>query len=184
MPNVDWDKIKAEYLAGGISQRNLAEKHGVTADQLMHRANRERWADQREAVSSKAAAKAQQKIVSQRAKDIAALDNIRTSLISKLGKAVEKFPDVPGNRMEQTMTEIIPPKDDEDSESKPVKLPKKKTVRFESDLWKMAATLEKLMAMTGYSIGSGDDADDGFLEALNAESAEVTEDASDIPDDL
>ena len=39
----DWNKIKAEYIAGGTSYRKLAEKHGVSFNTLKTRAIEEQW---------------------------------------------------------------------------------------------------------------------------------------------
>lgn len=183
MSHVDWEKIKAEYLQGGTSYRKLADKHGVPFSTLEKKARSENWTEQRKEVGEKAATKARQKIVSQRAKDIELLDRSRTLLIQKLHRTIEKFPDIPGNRMEQSVTEFIGADDDSEEKSKK-KSPKQKTVRFESDLMKMVQTLDKLMEMTGYTIIADADADDGFLDALNAQAAEVTVDDADIPEDL
>lgn len=185
MPNVDWEKIKAEYLAGGTSYRKLAEKHGVPFSTLEKRARSESWSEQRKEVGDKAAAKARQKIVSQRVKDITALERVRTKLIHKLEKTVDRFPDIPGNRMEQSVTETIEEKGEPNRFGIPTrKPPKKKTVLVESDLLRMASMLEKLMDMTGYVNTDDSVHDDGFIDALNATSSEVTEDASDVPEGL
>ncbi|MBQ8201455.1 MAG: hypothetical protein IJZ74_06790 [Clostridia bacterium] len=185
MPNVEWEKIKAEYLAGGTSYRKLAEKYEVPRSTLEQRAKREGWRKQHEDVKGKAEAKARQKIVTQRANDIAALDRARSKLIKKLEHAVDKFPDIPGNRMEQSITETIEVKGEPNKFGIPTrKPPKKKTVLIESDLLRMATMLEKLMDMTGYVNTDDSERDDGFIDALNATSLEVTEDASDVPEDL
>ncbi|MEE1200127.1 MAG: helix-turn-helix domain-containing protein, partial [Christensenellales bacterium] len=81
MSHVDWEKIKAEYLQGGTSYRKLADKHGVPFSTLEKKARSENWTEQRKEVGEKAATKARQKIVSQRAKDIELLDRSRTLLI-------------------------------------------------------------------------------------------------------
>ena len=39
----DWNKIKAEYIAGGTSYRKLAEKHGVSFNTLKTSAIEEQW---------------------------------------------------------------------------------------------------------------------------------------------
>ena len=183
MSHVDWNKIKAEYLQGGTSYRKLAEKYSVSFSTLEKRARSESWAEQRKDVSEEAAAKARQKIVSQRAKDIELLDRSRTLLIQKLHRTIEKFPDIPGNRMEQSVIEFIGA-DDESEEKSKKKFPKQKTVRFESDLMKMVQTLDKLMEMTGYVNTGENDVDDGFMDALHAQALEVTADDTDIPEDL
>lgn len=57
---VDWNAIRTEYIGGGISQRQLAKKHGVTPGALMQKANREHWQqDKDEAVSMALAASKQ-----------------------------------------------------------------------------------------------------------------------------
>ena len=40
---VEWQKIKAEYLAGNTSYRKLAEKYGITLAVLRNVAEREEW---------------------------------------------------------------------------------------------------------------------------------------------
>lgn len=42
---MDWNKIKQEYISGGISYRKLAEKHGVSESTLSKRAMNEKWAE-------------------------------------------------------------------------------------------------------------------------------------------
>lgn len=42
---MDRKKLKAEYLAGGISYRGLAEKYGVSLSSVCRQAKREKWAD-------------------------------------------------------------------------------------------------------------------------------------------
>lgn len=182
MSHVEWEKIKAEYLQGGTSQRKLAEKYGISYNTFKDRASREAWAKQREEIHSKSAAKAQQKIVSQRAKDIELLDKSRTLLIQKLHSSIEKFPDIPGNRMEQSITEMIAADGDPEDKTKK-KIPKQKTVRFESDLVKLVQTLDKLMALTGYVNTGENDVDDGFMGALHDQALEVAADDTDIPED-
>lgn len=182
MSHVDWEKIKAEYLQGGTSYRKLANKHSVSFSTLRARAIKEKWSNKRDEVCIKAATKAEQKIVSQRAKDIELLDKSRTLLIQKLHRSIEKFPDVPGNRMEQSVTELIEANDDSEDKTKK-KIPKQKTVRFESDLMKMVQTLDKLMALTGYVNTDEGDIDDGFMDALHDQALEVTADDTDIPED-
>ena len=51
--NPDWTAIKAEYLAGGIGYRKLAEKHGVSFGTLKGRAIADGWAKERERVQHK-----------------------------------------------------------------------------------------------------------------------------------
>ena len=45
---INWHKIHAEYVAGGISQHKLAIKYKIPWSTLQKRANREKWATDRE----------------------------------------------------------------------------------------------------------------------------------------
>ena len=40
---MDWNKIKAEYIAGGTSYRKLAEKYGIDRNKIQVRATKENW---------------------------------------------------------------------------------------------------------------------------------------------
>lgn len=40
---VNWNKIRAEYIAGGTSFRALAEKHGVSKDMIARKAKAQSW---------------------------------------------------------------------------------------------------------------------------------------------
>ena len=51
---MDWEKIKAEYIAGGTSYRKLAEKYGVSFSTLKEIARREKWTDLKEKARYKA----------------------------------------------------------------------------------------------------------------------------------
>ena len=69
-------------------------------------------------------------------------------------------------------------------DSEPKKPGKHKIVQFESDLLKMVTALEKLMEMSGYFVGGGEENDDGFIDALNSTALEVNEFEADIPEDM
>lgn len=42
---MDWNKIKAEYIAGGTSYRKLCEKYGLKLSELRSVAEREKWVE-------------------------------------------------------------------------------------------------------------------------------------------
>lgn len=67
MAATDWDKIKAEYIAGGTSYRELAEKHDISEDKIKKRAAKEKWRDLRNDTCTKIARKVQEKIVQRKA---------------------------------------------------------------------------------------------------------------------
>lgn len=90
---MNWRKIKAEYIAGGISQRALAEKYGVNPNLLMRHANKESWNAKRKAAESKAMEKVEQKTAEIVADNAVLLQQIKTGLLQKLKTMVEAYPD-------------------------------------------------------------------------------------------
>lgn len=63
----DWKKIKKEYIAGGISHRQLSEKHGVSYSTLKKVAAREHWTDMRNQAEAKENAKVVEAVSSKNA---------------------------------------------------------------------------------------------------------------------
>lgn len=59
--NINWLKIKEEYITSSISQRDLADKHNISFNTLKDRATAEKWFDLRNRSIEKATTKAQQK---------------------------------------------------------------------------------------------------------------------------
>lgn len=62
MKSADKNTVRAEYLAGGISLNDLADKYGLKRATVKSWALREKWNEQRQKVASKAASKRIQKI--------------------------------------------------------------------------------------------------------------------------
>ena len=89
---MNWRKIKAEYIAGGISQRALAEKYGVSAGHLMNRAAKEKWNDKRKAAESKALEKTEQKTAEIVADNAVLLERAKTGLLRRVVEMIENFP--------------------------------------------------------------------------------------------
>jgi len=56
---VDWNAIKAEYIAGGTTYKKLAEKYGISESWLRQRASKENWSEQKNTVRTET----EQKIV-------------------------------------------------------------------------------------------------------------------------
>lgn len=56
---MDWNKIKAEYIAGGTSYRKLADKYGIDRNKIQVRATKENWVS----LKSQAQAKTESKMV-------------------------------------------------------------------------------------------------------------------------
>ena len=90
---MSWRKIKAEYIAGGISQRALAEKYGVNRNLLMRMAQKEKWKEKRDHAEAKALEKVEQKTAEIVADNAVLLERIKTKLLTRLDKMVDAYPD-------------------------------------------------------------------------------------------
>lgn len=90
---VSWRKIKAEYIAGGISQQGLADKYGVPFGTLQKRARVEKWTEKRKRADEKAAEKVSEKTAEIVSDNAVLLEKVKTGLLQKLAQMVEAYPD-------------------------------------------------------------------------------------------
>ena len=90
---MSWRKIKAEYVAGGISQRALGEKYGISEATISRRAKKEKWTAKRKAAESKAIEKVAEKTAEVVADNAVMLERIKTKLLVKLDRMVDAYPD-------------------------------------------------------------------------------------------
>ena len=68
---IDWARIKAEYVSGGISYAKLAKKHGVSVSSVKQKGTKEGWKKECTKVAEKVYQKAVQKTVQRRAENVA-----------------------------------------------------------------------------------------------------------------
>ena len=96
MASADKASVRAEYIAGGISLRDLADKYGIKQSTVKSWAHREGWEEQRKAVATTVQTKRNQKIAETVAK--VEVDNatiaasIKTELLLILKRTAENFP--------------------------------------------------------------------------------------------
>lgn len=88
---MNWRKIKAEYIAGGISQRALAEKYGIPWGTVRERANEEHWTAARKQAEEKALQKAEQKTADAVADNATRLERVKTKLLIKIERMVDAY---------------------------------------------------------------------------------------------
>ena len=110
---MDWNKLKAEYIAGGISYRKLAEKHGVSFNTLKTIAIRENWTDLREQANNNVTTKIVEKVIEEntkldvdiyevandllkKIKQMIGLEGLTTQSIKHLTSAIKDIKDVKG----------------------------------------------------------------------------------------
>ena len=87
--SVDWKAIKAEYIAGGISYRKLAEKYSVPFSTLSQMAMREKWTDLRQQTQHKTDTDLVKSIGRKNAKKSAKIDDLADRLLDKIGVLME-----------------------------------------------------------------------------------------------
>ena len=91
--DVNWNVIRADYITGSISQRNLAKKYDISINTLIKRANREKWNDQRNGTYNKITEALQQKTADV-AKDNAVIAaEIKQKLLVRLNRILDEFPE-------------------------------------------------------------------------------------------
>ena len=90
---MSWRKIKAEYIAGGISQRKLAEKYGVSWATLRRRANLEKWNEKRIKAEIKTEQKIEQKTAEVISDNAVLLQRAKTGLLQRLVQMIEEYPE-------------------------------------------------------------------------------------------
>ena len=98
---MNWRKIKAEYIAGGISQRKLAEKYGVNRNLLMRVAQKEKWKDKRDKAEAKALERVEQKTAEEVADNAVTLQRIKAKLLNKVETMLDNFPETNAAEMRE-----------------------------------------------------------------------------------
>ena len=90
---MNWRKIKAEYIAGGVSQRALAEKYGVSRTMVMKKAVAEHWTQKRAETEARTIEKVSQITADEVADNAVMLQRIKAKLLRKLDTMVDNYPD-------------------------------------------------------------------------------------------
>lgn len=81
---MDWNKLKAEYIAGGTSYRKLAKEHGVSFNTLKTIAIRENWTDLRQQANNTTTTKIVETIVEDNTKHVASINDVADKLLDKI----------------------------------------------------------------------------------------------------
>ena len=89
---IDWNSIRAEYIGGGISQRKLAKKYGLTYAALRNKAEIEGWVSLRDDVQRKSNAEATQKTAEAAADNAVIAADIKKRLLLRLSRIEQKYP--------------------------------------------------------------------------------------------
>ena len=86
---IDWNAIRAEYIASSISQRALAAKHGATYSAVQRKALLEHWGELRKAAAQKTGEKVAERTAAVAADNASKLEKARGLLIDRALDAIE-----------------------------------------------------------------------------------------------
>lgn len=106
---MDWDAIKQEYISTNISQRELAEKYGVSVSSLGKRCASEGWSGLRKKFRKKVEKKTLEKISRKKACELAKIGDCANKLVRLIDDSLNDTATV-----RQTIVKIVPSEDDED----------------------------------------------------------------------
>lgn len=131
---MDWNILKAEYIAGGTSYRKLAEKYkdeGVTFDNLKNVAVKEGWAKLKEQAKNKATTKMVDTISKDIAKNAVKINDVADKLLDKIVMFLDECDGIDSQSIKQLTSSL---KDIKDI----------KGVKSEIDLKEQEARIDKL----------------------------------------
>lgn len=87
---VDWNKLKAEYVAGGTSYRKLAKKYNVSFTTLQGVAKREKWCELRRQAQDKTDTKIVNTVANDIAKKSLKINDVADKLLDKISLLLEE----------------------------------------------------------------------------------------------
>ena len=88
---MDWNKLKQEYISGGISYRELAKKYDVSVSTLSKRAMVEKWAELKAAAAQESNRRIIKVVANRQRKRMERLQNITDQLLEKAEQAVKEL---------------------------------------------------------------------------------------------
>jgi lambda repressor-like predicted transcriptional regulator len=86
---VDWKRIKAEYIAGGVSLRRLSEKYGVSFSTIQKKSMEEKWSILRKKGRRKAEEKIIEAVVSKEVEKATNIADVADRLLDKITEVLE-----------------------------------------------------------------------------------------------
>ena len=101
----DWNMIRAEYVAGGVSLKDLSDKHKVSYSYMMRKSSKEHWTQQRENAVRKGIEKSQRKTAEINADRATVASRIRLKLLLRLEKEVDALPELIGSESRKSKVE-------------------------------------------------------------------------------
>ena len=108
---MDWNKLKAEYIAGGTSYRKLAQKYGVSFNTLQGIAKREKWCDLKRQAQDKSDTKMVNTIAKDISKNAVKINDVADKLLDKIVKLLDEFDGIDSQSIKQLASSLKDIKD-------------------------------------------------------------------------
>lgn len=86
---MDWNKIKADYIAGGTSYRKLCEKYGVKLSELRNVAEKEEWVKLKARAQHKLNTKIIESVSNKKAKNAVDIIDVADKLLGKISEMLD-----------------------------------------------------------------------------------------------
>lgn len=102
---VNWELIRAEYVAGVISLKDLSEKHKVSYSYMMRKSSKEHWTQQRKNAIRKGIEKSQKKTEDINADRATVASRIKLKLLLRLEKEIDALPELIGSESRNSKIE-------------------------------------------------------------------------------
>ena len=148
----DWQAIKTEYITTDTSYRKLAQKYGVTYNNIGIRSRKEGWPELREQHNAKTMTKAMNAIASQQASRAARLQSVADKLLTKVERLIEDDEELLADTSSmRDISRIL--KDLKDIQM----------IRSEADMREQEARIEKLRADAQQRNNDDDDDETGVI---------------------
>lgn len=150
---MDWESVKAEYIAGGTSYRKLAEKYDVSFGVLRSVAQREEWVKLRTQTEHKANTEIVRSVGKKKAKKtvdkLKRVSDLTDKLLDKLEQAIEEldvqlYKDVVKEKVIEYNNELRPDKPTKEIIHEEEKVREVKTIVDRSGLKAIASSLRDI----------------------------------------
>ena len=96
--NADWEAIKADYMTGELSVRELVEKHGVSANQIYKKVSSDGWKKKLEKIRQKTEEKYVARVARTRAREIELIAGATGKMAALLDKTVDELSEQPTDK--------------------------------------------------------------------------------------
>ena len=89
---INWRNIRAEYISGGISYREIAKKYDIPFGTVRHRAQVENWVKEREIAEHNVNTLSAQKTAEAAAENATLAADMKKRLLLRLSRIEQKYP--------------------------------------------------------------------------------------------